>query len=72
MDGMTAHRVLSVEEARALPPPLEEELERRRSAIRAMSAITQRAFERRGGVPIPWEEIEQALEWDDEPDDVGK
>jgi hypothetical protein len=42
-----------------------------------MAATTARILERRGGVPIPWEEIERALDmdaasWEDDRTSVGR
>jgi hypothetical protein len=61
---MTAIRIYTVEEALALPPLTPDEIERRRLVLAEAAAATRRAFERRGGVPIPWDAIERALEWD--------
>ncbi|MFN0148974.1 MAG: hypothetical protein ACKVT1_20920 [Dehalococcoidia bacterium] len=67
---MTDIRVYTVAEALALPPPTEEKLEQRRVALALAAETTRRALERRGGIPIPWEDIEWALEWDDDDQDV--
>jgi hypothetical protein len=65
---MQRKRVLTVEEAKQLPPPTEEELAQRRAVLRAMSELARRTVERRGGQPISDEDLEWALSWDDEDD----
>jgi hypothetical protein len=62
---MERGRVLTVEEALALPPPSEAEVAERRAAIRALAAIGERVRERLGR-PLTSEEFEWSLRWDDE------
>jgi hypothetical protein len=66
---MTQRKVLTVEEALALPPPTEEELEQRREVLRRLQALNAATLKRRNGVPIPWEEIELALHRGERDDD---
>lgn len=60
-------RVLTVEEARN-PPPTEEEIARHQAAVDAIHENAMAILARRGGVSIPWEEIEAALDDDDDED----
>jgi hypothetical protein len=60
--------VLTVEEAKALPPLTDEELARRRAVLAAASADAERWLARRGGVPISEEDLEWAMRPDDEDD----
>lgn len=69
---MEGKRVLTVEEARALPPLTERELEERRASMARLMAeaekLRQQILHRRGGVPIPDEDIDWALSHDDDDD----
>lgn len=67
-------RVLTVEEARNLLPPSEEELERRRAvldAVRRRVEAEHCEFIARGGVPLSLEEFLEAIgrTWDDDDGD---
>ncbi len=65
-------RVLTVEEARNLLPPSEEELERRRAVLEEILALRAEILRSRGGVPISAEDMEWALlHGDDEARDQG-
>ena len=66
---MQGKRVLTVEEAKNLPPPTPEELEQRRRWLAEAHALAERILERRGGVPISDEELEWAMSPDDEDED---
>jgi hypothetical protein len=66
---MAARKVLTVEEALALPPPTAEELEQRRKVLLRVKALNDATLKRRHGVPIPWEEIELALHRGERDDD---
>ena len=65
MGGMV--RVYTVEEAKALPPPTDEEREARAVVIASIRAHTDEWLTRRGGVPFTTDEILALL--DREPDD---
>ncbi len=67
-------RILTVEEARNLPPPTPEEVERRREASEKLIARLDQqrcAFLARGGVPLSPDEFMAAIGrgWDDDEDD---
>ena len=62
-------RVLTVEEARNLPPPSPEETAQRERAFKAMQELREEILRERGGVPISEEDIEWALRWDDDEDE---
>jgi hypothetical protein len=63
-------RIVTMEEARNLPPPTPEELAARRRLLDEVAAIRAQILAERGGEPIPWEDIEWALDrgWDDDDD----
>lgn len=61
-------RILTVEEARKLPPPTEEQLARRREAWDGLVAISRKILERRGGIPFSEEEFFEILDRDRDDD----
>lgn len=61
------HRVLTVEEARNLPPPSPELIEQRRRALSEMRALGTRIADRRG-TPLSDSELDEALRRADEDD----
>jgi hypothetical protein len=64
-------RIVTMAEARNLPPPTPEELERHRQAMADIALIREAILARRGGVPIPWEDIEWALGDEDDDEDLA-
>jgi hypothetical protein len=63
-------RIVTMEEARNLPPPTPEELAARRRLLDEVAAIRAQILAERGGVPISDEELDWALDDDDETDET--
>ena len=64
-------RVLTIEEARALPPPTPAELERHRAALQRASANASAILAARDGTVISESDLEWALAPDDDRDEAS-